>query len=78
MMFSIMRSPHFCSGKTYEVIPVVIGVPVREGQQPKVIHVLLPQQRGKELIVDYVLIFGIENAASLLLGVKANRCKILS
>ena len=51
---------------THKVIPVVIRVSVREGQESKVLHILLPEERRKEFIIDYVLVFGIEHASSLL------------
>ena len=51
---------------TYEVIPVVIRVSIREGQESKVLHVLMPKEGGEEFVVDDVLVFGVENAARLL------------
>ena len=61
-----IEAPKFRARKTYKVIPVVVRVPVCEGQESKILHILLPEQRGKEFIVDYVLVFGIEYATCLL------------
>ena len=51
---------------THEVIPVVIRVSVREGQESKVLHVLMPEEGGEEFVVDDVLVFGVEDATRLL------------
>ena len=51
---------------THEVVPVVVGVAVSEREESEAAHVLLPEKRGEEFIVDDVLVFGIEHASSLL------------
>ena len=51
---------------TYKVIPVVVRESVREWQESKVLHVLMPEEGGEEFIVDNVLVFGVKNAARLL------------
>ena len=51
---------------THEVIPIVIRVSVREGQESKVLHVLMPEEGGEEFIVDDVLVLAVENPARLL------------
>ena len=51
---------------THKVIPVVIRVSVREGQESKILHVLMPKEGGEEFIVDDVLVFSVEDATRLL------------